>query len=129
MNSCLWCCDPCEGKLCQRCNTCPHCDTPITDHPLFHCQDPRHTVPTLGHSCFECDNIAEQKARRAAVNAPIIASLKAIRAQHVQIHTVPEYLYQTAPRATFAGPPWRGMEFGKALFGMMLDKAIEELES
>lgn len=130
MNECLWCCDPCEGKLCSVCNTCPHCEVPTTEHPLFHCTvDPRHTVPTLGHSCFECDLIAEAKARRAARNAPIIATLKAIRAQHVQVTTVPEYIYGVEPRATFAGKPWQGMEFGKALFGMMLDGAIKELES
>jgi hypothetical protein len=114
VNECLWCDAPTEGKLCQQCNTCPHCCTPITDHPLFHCQDPRHrhTVPTLGHSCAECDNIAEAKARRAAVNAPIIASLRAIRAQHVRdFHTT----------------RWPGMEFGKAMFG--IDGALKELES
>lgn len=113
MNECLWCCVPCEGKVCPGCNTCPHCCIPITDHPLFHCQDPRHTVPTVGHSCFECCIIAEAKARRAAANAPIIASLRAIRAQHIKDwHR-----------------PWPGMEFGKGMFGMMLDSAIKELES
>ena len=113
MNACLWCDAPCEGKLCEACNTCPHCTTPIADHPLHHCAaDPRHTVPTLGHSCAECDDIAAQKARRAAVNAPIIASLRAIRARHVA-----EW-YR----------PWPGLEFAKAHFGMMLDGAIADLK-
>ena len=112
MNACLWCDDPCEGKLCKECNTCPKCDVPVTEHPLFHCKaDPRHTVPTIGHSCAECDNIAHMKALRAKANAPIIESLKAIRAQHIaDWHR-----------------PWPGMEFGKGMFGMMLDKAIEDL--
>jgi hypothetical protein len=107
-NECLWCDDPTEGKLCAGCRK-------VHDHPLFYCQvNPKHT-PTLGDSCAECDFIAQAqaKARRAAVNAPIIEQLKAIRAQHVR-----EW-----------HKPWPGVEFGKALFGMMLDKAIEELES
>lgn len=111
-NLCLWCDAPCEGKLCPVCNTCPHCAVPTTEHPLFHCTaDPRHTVPTIGHFCSECDHIAAANARRAAINAPIIAQLQAIRAQHIADWD----------------KPWPGMEFGKALFGMSLDAAIKDL--
>jgi len=113
MNTCLWCDSPCEGRLCAACNTCPHCTTPIADHPLFHCTvDARHTVPTLGHSCAECDYIEEAKARRAAVNAPLIVALQAIRERHIaDWHR-----------------PWPGLEFAKAHVGMMIDSAIEALE-
>jgi len=106
MNACLWCDGPTVEKLCVECRA-------VNDHPLFYCKvNARHTVPTLGSSCAECDMIAEMKARRAAKNAPIIESLRAIRAQHVQ---------------NFA-ERWPGLEFAKAMFGMMLDGAIEELE-
>ena len=113
MNACLWCDAPCEGKLCPQCNTCPHCTTPIAEHPLYRCTaDARHTVPILGHSCAECDYIAQARARRAAVNAPIIVSLERIRARHIAEWS----------------KPWPGLEFGKAHFGMMLDQAIAELK-
>ncbi len=103
-SECLWCDAPCEGELCPACRA-------VNDHPLFHCRIGGH-IPTLGTSCAECDCIAAANARRDAVNAPIIESLKAIRAQHLkEWHR-----------------PWPGLEFGKAMFGMMLDKALVSLE-
>ncbi|HTQ47489.1 MAG TPA: hypothetical protein VMI75_32255 [Polyangiaceae bacterium] len=69
-------------------------------------------MPILGHSCAECDYIAQARARRAAVNAPIIVSLERIRARHIAEWS----------------KPWPGLEFGKAHFGMMLDQAIAELK-
>lgn len=104
MNECLWCDGPTEEKLCTGCRK-------VHDHPLFHCTvSPRH-LPTHGDSCAECDWIAKAEARRAAINAPILASLKAIREKHLaDWHR-----------------PWPGMEFGKALFGQMVDGAIREV--
>jgi hypothetical protein len=103
MPDCLWCDVPTGSAdvLCLPCRA-------INDHPLYHCTvDLRH-LPTLGDSCAECD----YRARNVARNAPRIAEMKAIRAQHVaDFHKA-----------------WPGMEYGKVLFGRMLDGAIKELE-
>jgi len=105
MSECLWCDAPTEEKLCPDCRK-------VNDHPPYHCTvNPKH-LPTLGDSCAECYWIAQAKARREAVNAPIIEALQAIKAQHIKDwHR-----------------PWPGMEFGKAMFGNMLNKAIEDLK-
>ena len=107
MNKCLWCDAPTSEKLCAPCRA-------VNDHPPYYCKaDPRHTVPTLGDHCAECALEAEREARRKEQNAPILEALQTIRTQHV------------------AGPgnpwPWPGCEFGKAIIGRALDKAIEEL--
>ena len=102
---CLWCDEPTVGdNLCAKCRA-------VNDGPVFHCSNPRHPVPTLGTSCFECDLAAEHEARARAVNAPIVESLVAIRAQLIaDLHR-----------------PWPGAEFCKGLFGISLDKAIASL--
>jgi hypothetical protein len=103
-NACLWCDDPCEGenKLCPSCKA-------VNDHPLFHCSNPRHTVPTLGPSCADCDFERAHAARREAINAPIRASLEAILAGHVRDWH----------------KPWPGCEFGKTIIGNALLAAIK----
>lgn len=104
MNECLWCDAPTEEKLCPECRA-------VNDHPPYHCTvDARH-LPTLGDSCAECFYIAEAKARRAVVNAPIIESLRAIKARHVA-----EW-----------DRPWPGLEFAKGLLWEMLNRAIDDL--
>jgi hypothetical protein len=108
VNRCAWCDDPTEERLCPPCRA-------VNDRPPFYCKaDKRHTVPTLGDSCFECDIIAEAKARRATAVAPRLESLRAIRAKLLS-----EEWYKS----------WPGMEFGKAMLGNMIDNAIRELES
>jgi len=105
VNECLWCDAPTDEKLCPTCRA-------AHDHPLHYCAvNPKH-LPTHGDECAECQWNAAAKARAQAINAPIIASLKRIRAQHI---------------AEWA-KPWPGLEFGKAHFGMMLDSAIKRLE-
>jgi hypothetical protein len=80
---------------------------------LTHCGDnPKHAIPTVGPKCFECEHEAEVRARRVARNAPFLAQLREIRAQHVRDFN----------------KAWPGMNFGKAHFGMMLDGAISALE-
>jgi hypothetical protein len=102
---CLWCDAPCEGPLCAPCKA-------ANEHPPTYCKKPGHELPTLGPVCAACENEAHTKARRVARNTASLASLRAIRAQHV---------------ADF-NKPWPGLEHGKALFGMMLDGAISDLE-
>jgi hypothetical protein len=104
---CLWCDTPTVNgdKLCPTCRA-------ANDHPPFHCPKPGHEVPTLGPSCFNCDIEQEARERRDKINAPIIASLEAIRAQHIRdFHK-----------------PWPGCEFGKAIIGMSIDGALAELK-
>ncbi len=106
MNLCLWCDDPTGStdKLCPVCRACH-------DHPLFYCAvNPRHT-PTSGPSCATCDYEAARLARIAKANAPIIASLRAIRDAHIRNWN----------------ERWPGCEHGKALVGMMLNRALTDL--
>lgn len=67
------------------------------------------------HACRPIDDQGDLPSRREAQEAARVsslASLRAIRAQHVRdFHK-----------------PWPGCEFGKAHFGQMVDRAIEELE-
>jgi hypothetical protein len=108
---CLWCDAPfperenaLHPKICLAC--CGGVDM------LTHCDKPGHALPTIGPVCAECEREAEVRARRIARNAPKLAQLREIRAQHVRDFN----------------KPWPGLEFGKAHFGMMLDSAIAALE-
>jgi len=104
---CLWCDEPTEdGK-----KLCPECDA-INSGPVFHCKVNLDHLPTLGDCCAECQRQREAEERRAAANAPIIAQLESIRAQHIEDFE----------------KPWPGMEFAKGHFGMMLDRALAELK-
>jgi hypothetical protein len=106
MRKCLWCDDPSgDDKLCPPCRA-------VNDGPVFHCDKPRHDVPTLGTECAACAWEREGKRRREEVNAPIIASLVALLAQLI----VEWY------------KPWPGAECGKAIIGMSIRNAIEELQ-
>lgn len=79
---------------------------------LTRCARPGHELPTIGPVCAVCEHEAEVRARRIERNAPHLAQLRQIRAQHV----------------ADCHQPWPGMNFGKAQFGMMLDACIAELE-
>lgn len=101
---CLWCDEPCRGKLCDVCHA-------ANEAPLFHCPIPGH-LPTIGgKSCAECDSLAELAAKRAEVNAPLLAQLWAIRAS-----LIAEWR-----------KPWPGCEHGKTLVGQMIDAEIASL--
>jgi hypothetical protein len=106
MSECLWCDAPTLGndKLCPECLA-------VNNGPVFHCDKPRHTIPSLGTSCVECDREREHAERVRARNAPHLAQLAEIRAQHIRDFN----------------KPWPGLEFGKAHFGQMLDAAIRKL--
>jgi len=105
MNLCLWC-DDLTGSADVLCPGCRK----VNDHPLFHCPIKGH-LPTSGPECAECHHIAQNMAQREALNAPIVASLREIRAVHVR-----EWNQR-----------WPGCEFGKALVGIMIDGAIADL--
>lgn len=106
MNACLWCGEPTgsEDVLCPE-------DRAVHDHPRFYCKVPGHTVPTLGPSCAECDQIKLNEARRAAINAPLIAELEKVMVVFMRgWHK-----------------PWPGADFGKAIVGNAIAGAIEDL--
>lgn len=109
MHPCLWCDTPCEGpnKLCLFCR-----GGAATDNTYFYCWKNESHLRTLGLECAECFFEAERRARIRAQNAPIIASLQAIREKLIS-----EDWHK----------PWPGCEHGKALFGMMLDGALKDL--
>lgn len=101
--NCLWCDAPCSGKLCSECDA-------VNSGPVFHCDKPRH-IPTLGTRCAECQYLEEAAERKRVRNAPIIASLEAIRARHIRDWH----------------KPWPGCEHGKAIIGMSIDAALQAL--
>lgn len=103
MNQCKWCDAPTIEKLCTDCRA-------VHDGPVFVCEKPNH-LRTLGTACAECEHIAARAKERAERNAPIIASLRAIRAAHVRDWH----------------KPWPGMEHGKGIIGQCIDLALADL--
>lgn len=103
MNECKWCDAPTIETLCGDCRA-------VHDGPVFVCPKPNH-LQTLGTECAECVHNATMAKERAERNAPIIASLRVIRANLIRDWH----------------KPWPGCEHGKAIIGQCIDLALKDL--